>query len=1039
MIHDRHIAEQARPPRATIAPAPERTERPRALSTPSRLEHAPSSAQSLAAAPPVGDAMYEKSGTLNYQRMGAVLHEMKRAVRQLDPDSGRGAEDKIDRILKSLRTHRGPELYHALKQLSFAIKRESKAEGMQALSAAVLQMARTHNYQLGLSKYDDVARTIGKQTLASNPNIDKRSQSYASDVTALEIRGSAKIGVQLGAAEAGAVSAGVTAGVSRSGMVTTDLDMGSLFISLGRANVNASLDAAVGRIAGNALGTMAGGISVNSARGRMFEGTRAEEVIGHKVMHDREGGAFLTSSIEPSRETLEARANLATRGVTGRAAALLRSAKARFTEGRFADLDPELNTHKLVKGAVAEGYLFGPGSLLDKYPACAELSRHLASAYGTCSTRDLPSSLKPAVGSAEWIDVSGGVTANMGLLNGQVADYAKVTGLGVAGGLTYNHRWLPYQAWMAPHAALDALADRSTEAKEALLERVLAADPSLTPYLDETRTLSVQDLRTHMATFEEHAMHMLSAQGILRGYAHTPPDLSPPRILLDHASSRFNASLEHLKGVFHLSEGECVGVKPHSNKLEGLLARCWNRLSLSLAQTSLRPDADTTALRELAQRIEQPNILMAPEHLYRAATVQMEKTFMRSRVVGSVSLALPTVEVGSKTDRVGVSLGTLSGQATFDRVSEHPNFVRNGDFLTFDLTAQHPLNLDIANAAPRAIATAIAERLQAGGDKREIGKLDQASLLASMSQAYVTLGTDAANGAVSGTKIVQRQFEISAHRSTKSEPWRLMYIQASNIKNSGVGASADAAVALGVGGSVGGSVTRTRSDNLVMPPILGSAPSVHLLQAPRFAAALLEQEGGHWQIAREKLDFDKLRHTDVATMYFSNDSVLDMLDLLHRLKVDGNANADVLSGLANLGHNTTQFAKFQGSGMSAETLRTSITAARDATEGVSMADRLKYFTDHPTGRQLLQEYGAGVMQFAAMKSRAVMPYSGTDGRAMKPSIRTASQEKTPLEMPEAPARSPFSRDSAFRRGIRRAAIANVGPSSVSSKPRKPAI
>ncbi|KVT72966.1 hypothetical protein [Burkholderia ubonensis] len=945
--------------------------------------------------------MYDKSGKLNCTMMAEILREVGNAVRELNPNGGRASQDKVDRIIKDLRRHQGPELYDALKQLSFTIKRESQGEATQALSAAVLQMARTHNYQLGLSKYDDAAQKIGRQITASNPNLDTRSQGYVSDSIALGLRGSVKVGAQVANVEAGAVSAGINTRVARSSMVINDLHTAPQYITRGQANINLTLNAAVGKLTNNALGTMGGGAGLYATRGRVTEGTNVQEVINHKVMHDREGGSFLTRAMEPTRQILEAKANLATRGVTGRIDAVVRSAVRRISEGRFAADDPALNTHKLVKGAVAEGYLIGEGSLLAKFPACNTLQRRLESAYGASPLRALPSSLKPMVGTGDWKEVGGGITANIGLLDGKVADHVSLNGLGISGGLTYNQRWLPFQFWMAPHAALDALSDQKVDAKRELLERVLKADKSVASYLNTTQSQSLEDLQKHVKLLEEHAMNLMAAQGILRGYARTPRELGPPQVLLEHASARFAKSLDELKILFELSDEECKGVKPDSNKLEGLLARCWNRLSLSLAQASLRPEAaaNTGLFKELVQRIERPNILIAPEHLYHAATLQLEKTFMRSRVVGNVSLALPAVAFGNANNQVALSLGKISGQVTFDHVTEHPNFVRNGDFLTFDLTAQHPLNLDIANVVPREIARVIAERFQSGGDKRQMNELDQAALLASLSEAYLTFGTDGASGGVSGSKTVQRQFEVSAHRSAKDEPWRLAYFQASTIKNSGLGGSAEGGIALGIGGSVGGSVAYGRSDNLVMPPILGSAPSVHILQSPRFAQALLKQEEGRWQIDPDKLNFDYLRNTDVAVMYFSNDTVLDILNLLHTLKFDSEASADVLGGLANLGHNIEQFAAFRNGGLPSDTLRSHIDVARTETEGMRMADRLKYFTDTDVGRALLMEYGSGIMQFAAMKSRAFMPYSGTDGRALKASILTASLDKQPLEMP----------------------------------------
>lgn len=967
--------------------------------------------------------MYDKFGALNHRKMGDILEEVKNVIHQLNPEGGRASLAKIDDIIKTLTQRRGPELYDALKQLSFIIKRSSDAPEMQALSATIFQMARAHNYQLGISNYDNAARTIGQRVVSNNPNIDTRSLGYVSDSTALEIRGAAKFGAQVANAEPATVSAGLSLGISRSVMATNDLDTGSLLITTGQASGKLSLDANVGKIANNALGTGRAQLGGSATRGWLTEGTTVQEVIDHKVMHDREGGDSLTRSMQPGRQTLRARANLSTRGVSGGIAAAARSVIGKVTDGRFADGDRVLNTHKLVKGAVLEGYLYGEDSLLAGISACDSLRRQLESAYAGSAARSMPSGLKPVVGTGDWIDVSGSAAIKMGLLDVQAGDYVKLRGLDINGGLSYNHRWLPYQLWMAPHAALDTLADRNIKAKQALLQRVKEADPSVTPYLDSTRSLPLQNLSNHMDQFEKHAMNLLAAQGILRGYAHTPLSLRPPRALFTHAEKRFDKSLTELKNLFYLTEDECNGVEAHSDKLEGLLARCWNRLSLALAQAPLRSNAPPAGeLEELARRIERPNILMAPDHLYHAATLQMDKTFLRSRVVGNVSLALLSATIGNQANQAGLSLGTVSGSMTLDRVKMHPNLVRNGDFVTFDLTAQHPLNVDIVHAAPQAIANAIAERLQSGGDKREMSKLDRTTLLASLSEAYLTLGSDAASAALTGTQSVQRQFEVGAHRSSKDEPWRLAYIQASNIKNTGIGASGDGGVVLGVGGSVGASAMNRRSDNLVMPPILGSAASVHILQSPRFAQALLKQENGQWQLDLDRLAFDKLRNTDAATMYFSNDTVLDMLDLLHKLKTDDHVQTGVLGSLARLEHNATQFEAFQESGLSAEELREYIDDARKKTEGLRMAERLKHFTDTPEGRQLLQEYGSGILQFAAMKSRASLPYAGAGDNAMEPSVLTATEGKKRLEMPQVSVNRPFDRNSVIRQGMRRTKV-----------------
>jgi hypothetical protein len=967
--------------------------------------------------------MYDKSGFLNRERMQALLGGMKRAVEVLGGYAKGPSRTKIDDIIDKLQRHQDQQLSGELKALGVVMMQESKAPAMQSLSAVVFQMARVHNYQLGLSRYDDAAKAIAQQMVAQNRNIDERSLAYVSDSMGLTLGCAAKLGLQVGTAKPCVVSADINLGIANSRTVGNDLNTEVQLVARSNARFDVSLKAAAGTIAGNAFVTMRGRAGANGTHGWLIGAKTAEDVIKSDVKHRREGGNRFGREMDPSRRELQVLANTVTQGLWGRVAKTARSSIGRAADGRFADPDQELNTHKLIKGAIAKGYLCGEDSLLAGFPELSGLRQQLESAYGRLSTRALPTSLKPVNSTGGWFELGCSVSGDIGMLNWQVADYLKLTGLAVNAKLAYSHRSLPCQSWMAPHAALDALADEKVEVKKALLEQVLKVDPSVSAYLGKTRSVSLHDLEAHLELFEEHAMRLLTAQGILRGYADTPRGRRPPEVLSRHASQRFDTSFDKLKRVFRLSDAECEGVIADSNKVEGLLARCWNRLSLSVAQASLYldPADDGSELCALGQRIAQPNILMAPEHFYDAATLKMEKTITRSRVVGNIGLALPTIEIGDASCQASLSLGEVSGQVTYDHLTGHHNFVRNGDFLTFDIRAQHPLNPNIAAHIPREIAKAIAERFQACGDSHQLNKLDQLALEASLSEACLTVASDATNGGVNGTRSALRQFEVALHRSAEGEPWRLAYFQASSVQRSGIGGSARVGIALGVGGAIGGAVAYGRSDGLVMPPILGSAPSVHILQAERFEQAFLKQENGRWKIDPDRLDVNALRAADVATMYFSNDALLDILDFLLAIKCEQNEPADVLGGLADLGHNAAQYKAFRKGGMSPQTLRSHIDIAREKTKGLPMAERLNYFATSTIGHALLEEYGSGIMQFAAMKGRALYPYPGTDGRAMTPSILTASQAKMPLEMPTHARNDVFQRDAQYRQAIRRSA------------------
>lgn len=974
----------------------------------------------LSAALPIPDEMYDKSGFLNRERMQAILRGMKGVIEAIGGGAKGSSRAKIEAILERLEKHQDRQLCGDLKALSAVMRRESKALAMQSLSAVVFQMARVHSCQVGWSKYDDAAETIGKQIAAQNQSIDNRSLGYVSDSMGLTLGCAAKLGLQMGAAKPCMVSAGINLGVSNSRMVINDLNTELQFIARRNVGVDLSLAAEVGKIAGNAFVTMSGVAGANGTHGWLIGAATAEGVIKSDVKHRREGGDRFAREMNPTPRELRALANIPTQGVRGRVAKTMRSAIGWATDGRFVDPDRELNTHKLIKGAIAKDYLYGEDSLFVGFPELSGLRQQFESAYGRLFARALPSSLKPVDSTGAWFELGCSVSGDIGVLKGQVANYLKLTGLDVNAKLSYSRRSLPCQSWMAPHVALEALADENVEVKKALLEQILKVDPSVSAYLEETKSFSLHELQVHLELFEDHAMRLLTAQGILRGYVDTPRDLRPPEVLSMHASQRFDASLDKLKDVFRLSDTECEGVIADSNKVEGLLARCWNRLSLSLAQVSLylnsaSGDSERCAL---AQRIEKPNILMAPEHFYHAATLQMEKTITRSRVTGDVGLALPTIVIGGASCEASVSCGAISGRVTYDRVAGHHNFVRNGDFLTFDMRAEHPLNADIAGYIPRAIAKAIAERFQACGDNHQLNKLDQVALEASLSEAYLTCATDVAKGAGGGGRSVLRQFEVSLHRSAEGALWRLAYFQASSVQNSGISGRAGEGIVLGVGGGIEGAATYRRSDSLVMPPILGSAPSVHILQARRFEQAFLKQENGRWQIDPYKLDVDALRTADVASMYFSNDALVDTLDLLLAIKGEQNEPADVFGGLADLGHNAAEYKAFRKGGMSPQALRSHIDIAREKTKGLPMADRLNYFATNPIGQALLEEYGYGIMQFAAMKGRAVYPYPGTDGRAMTPSILTASKKKVPLEMPELACNKAFKRDLESRKAIR---------------------
>lgn len=934
--------------------------------------------------------MYNHDHTLNISILNDVLVAVRVALSTQKRLDNTKSAAQIKKILDGDVKYKN--LTHALKDLSSAIANESSNETTQRLAAAVMMMAWAHNFQNGIAKYDNDGEESTSRYLKANSMLDRRTNASVANSVSM----TADLGVSFGAsvvlADAASFKVGLTVAGSKTDSVTRDLDGDALLTKLARASIAASVMGDVGELAGTSrLAQLGGSLGLKGTRGSLFDGTKTGAVVNYAIMHQREGGKRLSAQLSPTRRDLKERGNIVTRGVAGKLSSLVRKAYS-MQDVFLSDSHTELNTHKLIKGSNPRSYLVGAQSILKGISEYAHLQQILDCAYDTRLRGDLPKSLSPIVLDGDWIDIEAEGSANVDVLRANLGEYGTVTGINASVTGDLIHRWLPYRLWSAPHTALDKVSGGSTQSKEMLLDQVREIDPSVVRYLDRRRGQDIRLLEHDLDVLEEHANTLLSARGIVNGKAS-------PAVLKRHARTLFNQSLAAFEHTFSLGECEYKDIKPESERLEHILARCWNRISLGYAQAMLETKAqDEPNLEALGKRIKDPAIVMARTHLYHAASIQLKATPRRLRAQSAFTLTLPGVEAGAdKIAQVKIpSLGNLSATVYQDTVSHHSNFLRNGEFRTIDVSATHLPGLGMMDKVAYAIVKCLMDRIYPGNDGQQLHTTERAALVASLSAALGSGSANPASGQIDASMDIARQFEIVLQRSEKSEPWRLSYFQSSIIENRSASAQAEGKWAMGVGGSAGLNSAIGRATQLVSPLILGSSPSTHILQLAIVKDTLLDEQGN---LSAEKTTFDGLRNSDFAPMFFTNNAVLDVLDLMYKVKAGRDAKADVLGRLARLVHNTTQYSEYRSAGIQADELQIKIQTSRRITSSQNQEDRLRYFTTTNTGRALLEEYTYGISKFANMKDRASYLHSPTDKWGYKATILTASGKECDVQIP----------------------------------------
>lgn len=951
----------------------------------------------LAAVDPQRMTMFDTGGQLNVSALKQVLGGVRQAIGQLSPQA-RGpshAQRVIDKAQRDLIQGGGAQAYDVLKHVGHAIEHEARTPEMKRLGAAVIQMARVQNYQQGIARYDDDAQAATQRVLKANPTLESRSGAYSLQQSTLGANGGATVGFAAGPFEGATAGGGAGLRLDRSAMLANDEDTDLLYVTRHQATGTVKGSARLGAVSDALeLGGLTAGVSAKGTRGAVVDGSSVGQVVNYAVMQHREGVGGHGSRPGPGATRARHMANTPTRGL---GAQLRRAADWLTHHGdRVADGHPELTTRKLAKGADPASYLVGQDSLLHGIDGCRSLQARLDSAYGGMAAREMPAALKPIVGDGQWLEVEGAAAAGAELAKVSMPGGAlNATGLAADARGAVSHRWLPFRLWMAPHAALESLSDGHADAKQDLLNQVRRADPDVAGYLDRARQGGAAQVRDDLRTFQDGARELLCAQAVCRG-----GDSS--KVLKAHAQGVFDRSLATLRDSFGLGEREMEGVAPDSDRLEHLLARCWNRLSLGLAQVDAAATTpqEKEQVKQLDDAIRQPGVFMAPTHLYHAASVQMDATLKRLRAQGEFTLTLPQISAGSAEKGASATLaglGSLRASVTRDTVSQHPNIMRNGDFLTFEVSASHLPLMGGMDKLANELARQLVRRIQPETDRPAMGQAERDALVGSISASLASaLGEGGSpSGGVSGSGGTARSFEVALHRGAAGDGWKLAMFKSFEVASKSLGVNGQASFAAGVGGSAGAEIGRLTADARAAAPILGSAPSAHMLQFSRFKAAFFDEAGKQFDATR--LTQHGPQQLDAARMYFSNDGLLDMLALVQRLKHDRDADAETLGTLARLPHNDRQYEAFRAGGMPAGTLLQQIADARQATTGMNADQRARFFTGTPLGRELLGEYAASMAHLVGMRSRTNLPMSGPDGRAFTASVLSTDGQRQVLK------------------------------------------
>ncbi|CAI8759267.1 hypothetical protein [Pseudomonas zeae] len=333
-------------------------------------------AQRADAAEPSRAPMYDARGSLNSQAMNEVLNGIKNALRKLDLCENKAIQ-LIDKTLEGETMKSNKALYGALKDISRAIERSSSHNDNRRLGAAVMQMARAHNYQTGMIEYDEVGRAATATQFRKNSTIEKRSNAFTQTTLSLGVKGGPKLGASAGVADAASLSASLGVNATKTNMLFHDYDTDFLFIKKGQVAVSLSSVGKVGSLAKTLqAATLSGSIEAKGLRGFMVEGQKANDVLSYSVMHAREGGDSLSPKLAPSKYDLKSLANTATLGITSTLTGLTRRVKGWLSDGQVVDRQIALNTHKIIKGGTPSLFLVRDNSLLKGIRGCEDLQKY---------------------------------------------------------------------------------------------------------------------------------------------------------------------------------------------------------------------------------------------------------------------------------------------------------------------------------------------------------------------------------------------------------------------------------------------------------------------------------------------------------------------------------------------------------------------------------------------------------------------------------------------------------------------------------------
>jgi hypothetical protein len=934
--------------------------------------------------------------------------------------------------VKQIDSARGDKIYIALKGIASSLWHASKLSPstekvLPAMTNLMIQLARTEFYESGISAYDEVANKKHAELMSRNPAFDKVFNSTVSKVKKLDVNGGADIGVISGVVNA---DVGVGGGISyeKTKLFTHDLDGDILTINTKKSTQESHVNVTAGILPISLKGQ--GKLSGSLTSGTLNETTNTAEAFRAEVNRQRDGdsgkaaqrtehqsyrgrgwhGALhaiahntkakvargsdmvraVKNGIDPSATDLSAQLQKFKRANVSVASPGVRNAldQVKHVVNRpFQGAVPKDNASYLTKEKLIKGL---PSMVLEAIPHDVDLpnlKKTLEDAYGNIAPRVKPDGMGNTVLSGQWNELSGEVGGGI--------DFSVKIPLVVIDDITFSgrlnlglsHRLLPVTRHVPPHVPLDPNVCSDADEKFDNISKSKEFAGYLR-YGDELKTRNPQDipgiLSKDIDLFESQANKLLA--GVSMSLSKQGDKQAGLRVAKNAAGILAEKFLPGLDSTADDWPGKLALGHP-----EKFIAQCWNSLSIGAAVAS-RPDitgklddVGKATLEEQKTRLTNPDILMAADTFYQHSVLPVTSVLKRSRATGNVGVGISVsnllLKTGSKFDV----------KFTYDKVSQHPNPLRNGEFLeiAIDLTGLPAISLPLNKYLPK-----IFKQLEGHPDfKHNLGGLNFELHAPTSLLGNLPVGLEAGISFTGGDRytlalhkpdraLARDQSNPDGKKLREDQHWQPMYFQQSTTRSIQENLRGDGTFSFEYGAHASGGVSSSASETKPQTTVLFGESSVQLLQFDTFkenckAAGIMDDKdnmefgSGTPSQAKNAADPANL----LTQTYFSTDGILKTVENFAQMRADGAGDptkADYFNSLACEPFGSDIFKKYlnDSAAPSADELSKAVATAKKEIKGKTAAQCYKYFTEgrSTVGMTVMNEYVRGMTAISDIKT-----------------------------------------------------------------------